>query len=363
MIFVLLACGSSDKPEVATSNENDQLLKITQGQFESNKMKIGGLITSTFKEEVKCNGYIKAPSGTIAQLSSPSAGTVESIHCSIGDFVKKGQVLCTLYNNDVIVLQQELVETSARLKRLRMDFERSKLLLSEKVSAEKEFIAIESEYLAMMAKYQSARLRLKILNLDAGKIEAGELFETFPVTAPLSGFITSQFITLGQFIDQQRIMVEIVDVSKLHLQFSVYESAVSKLREGQDIFFKTAGEKDSVHHSILTSVGRAIDPETRSIQCIAKIIKGDRDNFVNNAYVDAYVVVDETQARALPNEALVKSGPEYYIFVVVKELDKDYYLKKVRVRIGRTSAGLTEILDDLSFQKIIVEGAYNLKTE
>lgn len=362
-IFILSGCGNNDKPGEASASEDDKLLKITLGQFDSNKMKIGAIITSTFTEEVKCNGYIKAPSGTIAQLGSPVAGTVETIHCSIGDFVKKGQVLCTLYNNEVIVLQQELVETAARLRRLKSDYDRSKLLLSEKVSAEKDFIAIESEYLAMKAKYQSARLRLEVLKLDVKKIEAGEQFITFPVTAPLSGYITTQFITLGQFVDQQKIMMEIVDISKLHLQFSVYESAVSKLKVGQDIFFKTAGEKDSIHHAILTSVGRAIDMESRSIQCIAKIIKEESDNFVNNAYVDAYVVVDEWQNKALPNEALVKSGPDYYIFVVDKESDQDYFVKKIRVRIGKSSAGLTEILEDLSFQKIIVEGAYYLKTE
>jgi cobalt-zinc-cadmium efflux system membrane fusion protein len=361
--FILSGCGNNDKPGEATASEDDQLLKITQGQFELNKMKIGPIVTSTFTEEVKCNGYIKAPTGTMAQLGSPVAGTVETIHCSMGDFVKKGQVLCTLYNNEVIILQQELVETAARLSRLKSDYERSKLLLSEKVSAEKDFIAIESEYLAMKAKYQSARLRLEILNLDAEKIEAGEQFVTFPVTAPLSGYITTQFITLGQFVDQQKIIMEIVDISKLHLQFSVYESSVSKLKVGQDIFFKTAGEKDSLHHAILTSVGRAIDMESRSIQCIAKIIKEDSDNFVNNAYVDAYVIVDEWQNKALPNEALGKSGPDYYIFVVAKESAQDYYVKKVRVRIGKTSGGMTEITDDLSLNRIIVEGAYNLKTE
>jgi cobalt-zinc-cadmium efflux system membrane fusion protein len=103
--------------------------------------------------------------------------------------------------------------------------------------------------------------------------------------------------------------------------------------------------------------------ESISIECIAKIIKEESDNFVNNAYVDAYVIVDEWQNKALPNEALVKSGPEYYIFVVDKESDQDYFVKKIRVRIGKSSAGLTEILEDLSFQKIIVEGAYYLKTE
>lgn len=363
MVVVFLQCGQGGKPDESKKNDNNQLLIISQNQFELNKMKIGEIITSTFAEEIKCNGYIKAPSGAMAQLSSPVAGTVETINCAIGDFVKKGQVLCTLYNNDVIILQQELVETSSRLKRLRSDYDRNKALLAEKISAEKDFIAIESEYNAMNAKYLSLKLRLEILRLNVAKIEAGEPAVTFPVTAPLSGFVTTQNITLGQFVEQQKNIMEIVDVSQLHLQFSVYESAVSKLKAGQDIYFKTTGEQDSVHHAVLTSVGRAIDPESRSIQCIAKIEKEEGVQFINNAYVDAYVIVDKLQASALPNEAFVKSGPDNYVFSVVKEENQNYYVKKVKVRTGRISRGLTEIIGDGSLKRIIIQGAYNLRTE
>jgi membrane fusion protein, heavy metal efflux system len=356
-------CGQGGKHEVSATKENDQLLIISQSQFESNKMKIGEIVSSTFPEEVKCNGYIKAPSQAIAELSSPVAGTVETVHSTLGDFVSKGQVLCMLYNNDVIVLQQEFVETSARLKRLKSDYERSKALLKEKISAEKDFIAIESEYKAMNAKYLSLKLRLEILKLDVAKIEAGNPVVTFPVTAPLSGFVTMQNISLGQFVEQQHIIMEIVDVSQLHLQLSVYDNAIGRLRAGQDIFFKTSGEKDSLHHAVLTSVGKAIDPESRSIQCIAKIIKEEGAQFVNNAYVDAYVIVDKVQANALPNEAIVKSGPDYYVFTVVKEENQNYYLKKEKVRIGRTSRNLTEIDDNVLLKRIITQGAYNLRTE
>jgi cobalt-zinc-cadmium efflux system membrane fusion protein len=363
MVAVFSDCSQGGKPEVARTNENSQLMMISQSQFESNKMKIGEITSSTFSEEVKCNGYIKAPSGAMAQLSSQVAGTVETINCAIGDFVRKGQILCSLFNNDVIILQQELIETSVRLKRLKSDYERSKGLLAEKISAEKDFIAIESEYKAMNAKYLSLKLRLEILKLNVAKIEAGEPVVTFPVTAPLSGFVTKQNISLGQFVEQQNTIMEIVDVSQLHLQLSVYESAVSRLKSGQAIYFKTTGEKDSVHQAVLTSVGKAIDPESRSIQCIAKIVKEEDTHFVSNAYVDAYVIVDKVQANALPNEAFVKSGQDYFVFAVVKEENQNYYVRKVKIRIGRSSGSLTEIIDDGSLKRIITQGAYNLRAE
>lgn len=363
MFFVFSRCGQGGKPVEGKTDENSRLLAISQNQFETNKMEIGEIITSTFSEEIKCTGYIKAPAGAMAQLSSPVAGTVETVNCLIGDFVKKGQVLCTLYNNDVIVLQQELVETSARLKRLKSDYERSKSLLTEKISAEKDFMAIESEYKAMNARYLSIKLRLQTLKLNIAKIEEGEPVVTFPVTAPLSGFITAQNVTLGQFVEQQKNIMEIVDVSQLHLQLSVYESALSRLKPGQDIYFRTTGEKDTVHRAVLTSVGKAIEPESRSIQCIAKIEKEVDPHFVNNAYVDASVVVNQVRAKALPNEAFMKSGPDYYVFAVSKVENQNYYLKKIKVRTGKTSGGLTEIIDDAPPGRIITRGAFNLKNE
>ncbi len=363
--FILLAtgCGKSTKTTEDATAETDQLIKITINQFKADSMAFGTLSTQTFEDEVRCNGYITAAANGMAQVGTPIAGIVESVNCSMGIFVKKGQTLCMISGNDLMAMQQEFTETSARLRRLKSDYERSKSLYDEKIGAEKDFIATESEYKATKSKYLSLKLRLELLRLNVAKIEAGDLYASFSVISPINGYITKQNLVLGQFIEQQKLLVEIVDVSQLQIQLSVFEKDIAKLKPGQTVNFSSPGENSSTGKATLVSIGKAVDPDTKTITCIAAIQKAPASNLVNQAYVEASIAVNSSEARALPSEALIKSGKEYYVLLSEKSDNEAYYFRKQKVSIGRISKGFTEITDDIDLTKVLVKGVYNLSSE
>lgn len=326
-------------------------------------MEIGEVIELPFEETITCNGYVIAPPKGMAQISTQISGIVESILCSIGDYVKKGQVLCRLSSTELIVLQQDFAETSANLERLEADYERSKALYEEKIGAEKDYKAIESAYLISKAKYQSLKLRLEIMDLDISKIKNGELYKTFPIKAPISGFITYQHIMLGQFIEQQKNLMEVVDVNQLQLQLSVFENDMKFIEAGQNITFNSVGETQTIHSATLSSIGKTINMETKTIKCIAKINKAEDFKIINNTYIEAQISIRQTTAKVLPSDALLKSGQDYYVLVLEKSDDQNYHLRKVEIKIGRTSNGFTEIFDSEGLTKIVTKGVYNLSQE
>ena len=83
-------------------------------------------------------------------------------------------------------------------------------------------------------------------------------------------------------------------------------------------------------------------------------------NLINQSYVEARIAVNQKQADALPSEAIVKSGKEYFIFVVEQSDSKGYSLRKQKVEIGKVSQGYTEIINAQSIAKVLVKGVYNL---
>ncbi|MCK5840301.1 MAG: efflux RND transporter periplasmic adaptor subunit [Bacteroidales bacterium] len=363
LLFITFGCADTSKTNEDVISETGRFIQITQKQFASDNMEIGEVTIQNFKDEVKCNGYITAPPNGMAQISTQISGIVETINCSFGDYVKKGDILCMLSTNELFVLQQNFIETSAILKRLKADYERSKALFNEKIGAEKDLISIESEYEAMMAKHQSLKLRLELLKLNVSKIEAGELYAAFPVIAPINGHITSLNIVLGQFIELHKTLIEIVDVNQLQLQLSVFENDIKKLKPGQRIQFNSMGETDSLHYAILFSTGKTINMESMTIQCIAKIENKDKVMFINHSYIEAAIIVNQREANALPNDAISKAGQDNFIFVVEKSDNQIYYLRKVKVNIGCVSKGFSEIINGDALTKIITKGVYNLHTE
>ena len=363
VVFLTSGCGQQAPKEESATEESGQFIQISHQQFENQKMEIGEVTIQPFEDAVKCNGFVAAPPNGIAQMSAPLAGIIATINCAPGDMVKKGQVLCTLSSNEFIVLQQEFAESSANLKRLKADYERSKALYNEKIGAEKDFLATESEYKAMLAKFQSLKLRLEHLNLAVEKIEDGEFYATFPVLAPIGGNITSHNISLGQFIEQQKILFEIIDVSRAQLQLAVFENQIGKIKAGQKIIFNSSGSPDQVYDATLVSIGKTINPESRSIQCIAKINNPASTNFINHSYIEASIITEATEARALPTDAIVKAEGKYFVFVVQKTENQNYFLQKVQVNPGRISDKFTEIIDGETLKSVVISGVYNLPTE
>lgn len=363
VIFIASGCGKSSKNNENKAVESENLIQVTTQQFEAGNMKTGEMIRHSFEDEVNCNGYVTAPPNGIAQVSAPVSGIVESISCAIGDYVLKGKILAKISSNELMMLQQEFAESAARLKRLKLDYERSKSLYDEKIGAEKDFIAIESEYKSMVAKYNSLKLRLQLLKLDVTKIESGDLYAVYPLTAPINGYITSQNLVLGQFIEQQKNLVEIVDVNQLQLQLSVFENEIGKLQPGQNLMFNTVGETSASHSATLTSISKTINPESKTILCTAKITSKKGFNLINRSFVEARIGVNRKEANALPTEALLKSGKDYYVYEIIKSDKQAYFLKKAKVEIGMASDGFTEIISPEKLTKVLVKGVYNLPVQ
>ncbi len=363
MLLLINACGNHSAIDDNSANEKDHLIQITQKQIASEGIEMGEPSNRIFDEHITCNGYIMAPSDGIAQISTPLSGIVKNINCSLGDFVKKGEVLCSITSNELITFQQDFAEISARLSRLRADYERNKILYDEKIGAEKDFLAAESEYNAMTAKFHALKIRLELMGLDVSKIEKGNMYSSFPVVAPIKGYITNLNLVLGQFAEQQKSLMEIVDVNKLQLKLFVYQEDMSKLIPGQNISFKSLGDQNSLHSATLLSTGKSIDPETKTIQCLARIKNDDGTDFINQSYIEAQVIVNQSEVRALPTEAVLKSEKDYFVFVVDKVDKEVYYIRKVKVSVGRVFKEFSEITEGNITGKVLINGVYNLQSK
>ncbi|MFN8255836.1 MAG: efflux RND transporter periplasmic adaptor subunit [Bacteroidales bacterium] len=361
-IFILqFACTGKDESKESTENEG--LIAISDKQFESEGMALGNLQTVDFEEIIKINGIIKAHPKGIAIVSSHISGLVSNISCSIGNYVKLGQVLCSLSSKELIVLQQEFAETSAILKKLELDFQRAKVLNDEKIGSQKEYISIESEFKSTLAKYEGLKSQLKLLNINTQKVEGGTIFSSIPMYAPISGYITAQNCVSGQYLESNVALFEIVDINQLQLELAVYEKDLSLLKSGQKVRYYNLNDRNKIFLAELISIGKSIDPETKSIPCIARINSEDCKNFVNQMFVEAIIITNQYKAPAVNSEAIAKAGEELFVFTQEKVSNNIHYLKKNKIKTGNVSNGFTEILSDEKLENIVIKGIYNIPVD
>lgn len=358
---IISSCSNNEINESSLINsEESDLIKISQAQFKSEEMEMGDSKTIYFEDEITCNGYINASRNGIAKVSSHIPGIVESINLSIGNRVKKGQILCTLSSNEFISLQENFMIISANLKVARRDFERNKELYRQNVGSEKDFNNAESEYKSVLAKYNSLNTRLTMLKLNVSRIEKGRLYSVLPIYSPINGFVASRDIVLGEFIDNKKGLMEIVNNSSLQLILSVFEKDIRQIKIGQKVKFSSLGDFNDSYTAIVSSVGHTINDDSKTIQCIAQISNIDSLNFVNKTFVNAKILIANSEAKALPNQSIIKIGKEKSILVLEKNENEIYYFKKVLITPKKTSNGYTEIEEQEDFKNVLIKGGYNI---
>lgn len=364
-LVFLFACNKGGKSSEESSENtiepgNEENVILTKKQFEFSNMKIGDMLNFTFEEQITSNGIISVESSGKAKVNTPLSGIVANIAVIPGQYVKKGQFLFSLESKEIIDIQQEYGESMSLFKALESEYARQKNLFEQKVISEKEFLTSESNFKSMKAKCSGLFAKLKLLNINPDKVLDGIINPRIGIFAPINGFVTSLNVVQGQYTDPQSTLLEIINMDQLILKLFVFEKDIAYLKKGQKITFYKPSDHSRLFEAEISTIGKTIHPENKTIECYAKIKNDDSFGFINDTYVEAMISINQKVSKAVPNNAVVKSGDEYFIFVRKTNNGDDYTFKKIKVNIGLKNDSYTEILTDSLYKNVLIEGAYNL---
>jgi len=355
VMILAIGCKNQDSKESIEIIPSEELIQITKKQFNNDKMEIGKPEIHRFTDKISCTGYVSAKPDGYAEISTPIKGIIKSIHFSSGDFVKKGQVLCQLVSNDFINLQTDFANKVIETNMLKSNYLRQKELMNENIGAKKEFEISQSKYLTSKIYLESLQLKLELLGFNTSRIKNGKLYTYFPVVAPISGFIENNKITIGKYTENQELLAKIVNPDKLQIKLNLFEKDINSIKKGQSVTIISPGKNESI--AIIKSIGNTIDSKSKSIICLADVIKG---NLNYGSYVDAEIKTNEKDALALPISAIFKSGTDSYIFIIDKEIENNIFLKRKFIDVGIESNEYIEILDAQNLSNVITRGIYNI---
>ncbi len=351
--------GDLSSEESGTSAAESTEIVITREQFESSGMKLGEPIPMRFENVIHANGYVVAsPSGWV-KISTLIPGRVKQINLSVGDHIKTGQLLFTLESNEIILLQQEYGEAFNQLTSLQSNYERQKALSEEQITAQKDFINAESEYKSLLVKTEGLKARLRMINVDPDQVESGTIVPFVSVYSPIQGFVAKQDLVLGQFIEPQATVMELINPDQLQLNIHVFEKDLKDMVVGQSVRYYNPDDMEKVYEAKMSHIGKSIDPDSKTVLCIAQIKAADRSVLVNRLFVETEIITCQREAPALPSQALTREENRYYALQLVNEEGENLIFRKFPVNIGVVLQEYAEVMDE-GLKDILIEGGYNL---
>ena len=365
LFLFILGCANGEKKIEEVTNKNEDYILVSHQQFENAGMELGSIKTHPFHEMVKVSGMIDVPPENKAVVSPTIGGYIKEIPLLVGDYVKKGQALVVIENPEFVKMQQEYLEAAEQLKYLESEFERQRILFDEKISSKKSFLKTESDFKITKARYNGLKKQLEMLNIPTPAIEEGQIFTTSTIYSPISGSITKVNISKGAYVSPATAIIEIIDNSHIHLELSVFEKDILKIKKGQPIRFKIPESSEDTFQAEVYLVGTSIN-ENRSIKVHGHLIDTSDQNFLTGMFVEASILTAKKELSALERGAIVLQDGKYYALRLAKEDDGGYYLEQIEIIPNANSDNFTGISNVAQFNKadkFLIKGAFNLITE
>jgi len=265
-------------------------------------------------------------------LSSPVTERVDKLSFSDGGFVRKGQVIAMLAQDEE---QAALAGARAEAKQALSQLERVKALGLRGFAT--GTLVDQQEAAARRAQAQAASAEAQI----ADRV----------IRAPFSGFASLRTISEGAIVSAGAPIATISDLSRIKLDFTVPETALRSLRRGQPIVATSAAWPDQPVRGTIETIDPVIDPATRAVT--VRAVLANPDNRLKPGML--LTIGIEAEARtglAVPEMAITGEGAERFVHLV----DKSSKARRTRVTAGVRDAGLIEVTGLAADARVITEG-------
>lgn len=166
-------------------------------------------------------GNVKNYSGTVVEekgvsVSFTTVGTVQKVLVSVGDKVKKGQLIAVL---DDEVMRQSHEAANVSLKQAEDAYGRMKQLKDSNSLAEIQWIEIES----------------KLKQAQAAEAIARKSLSDCMLYAPESGVVADKMVEAGQNVTMGMPVIKLVDIRRVKVKVAVPETEIADIKEGMTV--------------------------------------------------------------------------------------------------------------------------------
>lgn len=372
--FTITACTTEEKHSEdehahgeAEEVHNENEVSLTAEQYQTAGIETGSISEKSLSGTVIVNGLLDLPPQSKVSISTPFPGILKTTKMLQGKKVRKGDLVAVLEHPDYIMVQQNYLEVKNELNYQKAEYERQLALSKEEVNAKKSLQKAESDYQILRAKQQALKGKLKLMNINIANLEKGNLINTINIYSPISGYVTEVNTNIGAMINPSDVMFEIADTEHLHVELTIYEKDITKIKIGQKVRFTLANEQKERMATIYL-IGREISAErTVNVHCH---LDQEDPQLLPGMYLTAMVESGAKKVPSLPDDAIVAYEGAKYIFLTQgkhQPNQKEYHFEMVKIRLGVSELGFTEIditaIKDWQKRKVVFKGAYDLLSQ
>jgi RND family efflux transporter MFP subunit len=304
----------------------------------------------------KVNYQVSAP-GTIdaferVQITSRVGGTVDRVGFSLGQEIKKGQVLVVIDAERAAVTVDSARANVEKAKAALADVEG--MIQRRQGASEKHPGLIPGEEISSLeAKALSAKADVAVAQATLRSAQVN--LRDASVRAPMDGVIQTKTVETGQYVQAGYVMATLLRAEPLLLRFDVTPQEAPRIKPGATAEF-TLRESKRTYSAKITLVGGAADPESHMVPIVGEVVpEGGKYWLRPGSFCDVLMNIGaQRDAPVIPRGAVRASERGLIAYVVEQGQARERVLE-----LGMaTRDGWVEVREGLQAgEKLVVRGA------
>jgi Cu(I)/Ag(I) efflux system membrane fusion protein len=293
-------CGMELIPaEEADQDEGGQAeLKMTETAMQIAQVQTSEVTRKRPEKEIRLTGKIEVDERKVYTQPSHFPGRIEKLYVEFkGEYVRKGQVIASVYSPDLIAAQEELLEA------LKTKESNPELL-------------------------EAARAKLRQWKLNDEQIRAieerGTVSEQMKIKSDVSGVVHKQMINEGDYVKKGSILYHIARINKVWVMFDAYQQDVPLIEEGDLVDFTVS----SMPGKTFTSKVTFIDPIMNEKSRVARVrteAANTKGHLKPGMFAEGVLHADniaDGPALVVPESAVMWTGKRSVVYVQVPDREK-----------------------------------------
>jgi len=300
-----------------------QVIEISKKQQNDLGVKTAKVVSANSTSFGPYNGVVILDKKDIISISSNIDSSIENIHVSKLEHVKKGQKLLTLKSHALLNLQREYIQALIENNNINKNYDRNLKLQSEGIISSKKLL--ESQNKKQSSDFKVKLTRHQLLTSGFNRDMLIQLQTTHQpivektIYAPKDAIVYEIDINIGEYIQAEHGMMTIYADGKRFVEVSVPVDVVENISVGDLCSF-------GKYKARVSMIGNIVNTASQSVQVRAQI-ENAKDIFINRVY-GVKIVKNIKNAFIVKKSALVFESESSYVF---KEVSNGFEVVKAQI--------------------------------
>jgi len=251
--------------------------------------------------EIRTTAQIVADETKIAHVHVKVAGYIDKVYVDfVGQLVKKGDPLFTLYSPDLVSTEEEY-------------------LIAKRGDATLAHSPFKEVSQGAESLLQSTRQRLKLWDISDQQIaqldSSGKVNKDLIFYSPITGFVTDRKAFPETSVNPDTELYTVSDLSSVWANVDIFEYEVPFVHLGQHVSLSLSYYPGKTYSGPISYIYPTVDPQSRTVKVRVQIAN---PGFLlkSQMFADAAVRVDYGNKIVIPQEAVINSGTQQQVFVL-----------------------------------------------